>query len=37
MNLTWEDIPQESILKLISTMPNESEAIIASMVVDVPL
>ena len=30
VNLAWEDIPQESIQKLISTMPNQMEAVIAA-------
>lgn len=30
VNLAWEDIPQESIQKLISTMPNRMEAVIAA-------
>lgn len=30
VNLTWEDIPQESIKKLISTMPNRMEVMMVA-------
>ena len=30
VNLAWEDIPQDSIQKLISTMPNQMEAVIVA-------